>query len=211
MTNIFNFWILDRSSGICIFEQNFEEWPGKDKSEIVAGFLYAILSISKEFADDFISYIELKDKFRISYRLSKNLVFVVLSSRIEQSWIASILERLELRFEEKFPDFFNCSFYGETSQFQCFAKETEKIFQLETNYYSYIKTRKEHLGEYLQRATKEWKDFRKLFATHTKKIADWTVTKEIKIDEDVEKDLIQSRKKGTKKPEIDDTTKGSWV
>ena len=201
MKNIYNLWLLDRNSGICLFEQNFHEWPGKDKSDLVAGFLYAILNISKELAEDIVSYIQLKDKYRISYRLSESLIFVVISLKVDQGWISAVLERIEHKFEEIFPDFCKKRFLGDINIFKSFAKETEKILEIETNYYSYFKARSEHLDEYLQKASQEWKSFQNVLSKHTKKMADWRIKKKVEIKEDVASDLVDMRERAKKNME----------
>jgi len=61
---LYNFWIIDKTSSICIFAQEFSELPTKINEDLAGGFFSAIHMFSKEATGQTIKYMELEDNFR---------------------------------------------------------------------------------------------------------------------------------------------------
>lgn len=69
-------WVLEKNSGICIFEQNYGMIKNEKISiDLICGFLSAISLLAVEVFDESINYIELS-KRKIYFKNTTNFVFI---------------------------------------------------------------------------------------------------------------------------------------
>ena len=59
--DILKFYIIHIPSGLCIFQQTFKEFPVQVEPEIIAGYLFAITTLSMEIAKEPIHFMQLKN------------------------------------------------------------------------------------------------------------------------------------------------------
>ena len=96
-------WIIESDSGSCIFEENYRKWSAKD-TQLIASFLSAIRSFSREAFSEDIEFIKFKSR-KIIFEVSGNILFVIAlvkksdaSEKEIKSAIKNIIKRFNARF-----------------------------------------------------------------------------------------------------------------
>jgi hypothetical protein len=70
-------WIIERSSGICIYEQTYEEIESTDIStDLISGLFSAFVDITKQFFKQCVDYIKLRNS-RVYFTITSELIFIV--------------------------------------------------------------------------------------------------------------------------------------
>jgi hypothetical protein len=122
-----NIWIIESRSAICVFEANFKKL--KIDSDMIAGFLVAILNFAKELADKDIKSITLSG-MKITYNVRKGFIiasaFTDNTSEIETK---ELLDKISSEFEHRFSKVIS-PFSGNTAQFDSFAPYVEDLLHL---------------------------------------------------------------------------------
>lgn len=71
-----NLWITEKTSGICIFEENFDKHSRfKFSNDLICGFFSAISMLALDVFTEDISYIKLSNS-KIFFKNSKNFLFI---------------------------------------------------------------------------------------------------------------------------------------
>jgi hypothetical protein len=212
---IYHFWIIHKGSGLTMFSQEFEGLASSSDSDIVGGFLVAILGFAQEMAGQDIDFMQLKD-MRISYSIQGDYVMVAITSNsADPDRIRAMLNLVQNKFIEKYSVILAKELH-DISKFYDFAKVTEKIFEAETKYLSIIKSRADSLDDYFKNASQEWRELHNKMVEHAYTLGKWSVANKIKINPIIQKDLIAARSKiierlnNLKDPNYT-ATGGSWV
>ncbi len=215
MTDVVKFWIIHQESGMCIFEQTFQELPTDVESGIIAGYLFAILTISNEITNQQVNYLQL-ESLRFTFSISeKYIMVIVISSEVSHSRTMAQLKTLQFKFDEKYHRFFDKEFSGNVSTFYNFAEEVEKIFQSEAQYFQYRQDRQKQLKNYFQSTMNEWKDLQKIVTSKASGSGSWVKKHSMHIKEETRKMIIDSRvheeTQAKKKDSDTDEKKGKWI
>ena len=102
-------WILERSSGLCIFEENYVDFTKNGiTSDLIASFLSALLSFAGETFTDEIQYIKFSNR-KIFFHFSDYVLFVIAINNkntdniIQTEWIKKeIAERFKNKYQSVF-------------------------------------------------------------------------------------------------------------
>lgn len=196
--DIFKLMIIHSSASVCIFEQTFNELPGEVDEVVLSGYLVAMLALSEEIAKQPIHYIQL-NTLRISFNIFDKYVMVLITkNQIEYSKTIQILQNLSEKFNEKYLVHFEQEFTGNITHFKNFALEVEGLIQMETRYFQYFQQRSEKINDYFQSIDYQWKDLRDSLYQKARIFGKWSVKHNMKIDESLEKTLLESRDHGKK-------------
>ncbi len=128
-------WILNRESGICLYEQSFRSEDEKTTiaqldSDLFTGFVSAIFSFSRVISGSSIDMMVLQDGV-LTYRVSDLIVIVILSDKTEQSAkIKQILAEIESQFLQDYRSALETNLGDDTAIFKPFANKIQQIIQM---------------------------------------------------------------------------------
>lgn len=139
MEKILKIWIMQKDSGLCIFEQSFSEDAMNIDSDLIGGFLSALQGFSYEVVNSSIEYVKLRD-YLLYYDFSKEYTFVYLadpdtSTKEMKRTSESIVEAFEKRFGTG-PD---SVFTGDVSKYAEFGSDMETLLDSKSYYLKYMK------------------------------------------------------------------------
>ncbi|MHA1821459.1 MAG: hypothetical protein ACTSU2_01855 [Promethearchaeota archaeon] len=97
---LYNVWIIEKDSGICIFEQNFKEL--KVNSDLISGFLVAMLNFGKEIADNDIKSINFQE-LKIFYSIqNKFLLIIAVKEDTDPKDVDDFLQLISEKFDKEY-------------------------------------------------------------------------------------------------------------
>ena len=173
-------WILENSSRICIFEENYVDFIKEGKpTDIVSSFLAALLTFADETFIDEIQFIKFSNR-KILFKFSQYLLFVfaINDKDINKDYqVKAICNIIINRFNEKFAYIFeNDNWNGNVSIFESFSEDLREIvdreplkikifelFDLKEHFKkveSFIRKKKGHLVKNKEKLDKFLKDLR---------------------------------------------------
>jgi hypothetical protein len=128
-------WVLENSSRICIFEENYVDFIKEGKpTDIVSSFLAALLTFADETFIDEIQFIKFSNR-KILFKFSQYLLFVfaINDKDINKEYqIKAICNIIVNRFNEKFGHIFeNNNWNGSISVFESFSEDLREIIDRE--------------------------------------------------------------------------------
>lgn len=130
-------WILERSSGLCIFERMYENIINSEVSrDLICGFFSAISNISRlSFSDD-IQYIKLYKK-KIVFESSNDLIFVLIvrEDLLTDYQVKNIAIKISKKFNSLFHFNYEC-WNGDIEKYDKFTEVVDSIVK-EIPFYSY--------------------------------------------------------------------------
>ena len=98
-------WVLERNSGICLFEENFEKDATNGISiDLICGFLSAISVIAVEAFEEDIKYIELSRR-KLFFKNTANFVFITSirnQKRLNHQKVKNLMDQISNEFMERF-------------------------------------------------------------------------------------------------------------
>ena len=213
MEDVHKYLIIHRESGLCIFEQTFQEFPNVPDSSLLSGYLFAVLTISQELTEEDIEYIRLKN-LRISYNLSKKFIMILITSiDLNYNYVQEKLTNLQEIFNRKYAQLFQKEFSGDVAPFQSFAIDVEQNLQRETQYFQYVEKRSNQLDQHFKSSKLKWKDFHAMLHDKAGITGQWAKKYQWKLDKITEIDIAHTRSNlidQEKKSEIPDK-KRNWV
>lgn len=164
MNGLNKLWIIHREAGVCVFEQSFEELPKNINSDMIGGFLIAILSFSQEMADQEIEFLQLKN-LRIIYHITPQYIIAVgCNQNANYKELEKLLAQVETRFELKYHNVIGKGYSGNTTVFNDFATEVEKIFDSKSTALKYFEERLDDIkGYYEDKRSKLFDFYNKMF------------------------------------------------
>jgi hypothetical protein len=199
MTHILKFYIVQKPSGICIFNQTFEELPGKCDPYVISGFLFAISNLSIEIAKQDIEFLQL-NSLRFFYLIRAKYIMIMVSSKdSKQSKIYQLLEQIQVEFEKRYLKVLEAEFSGDITGFKSFAHEIELILETETKYIQYIDKRNEQLSDLFQSRPPDWLILKNSLEKTARSFGTWIVKE------------INPLNKKLKTSESESEKKGSWI
>lgn len=100
-----SFWVLERTSGICLFEENLEKDATNGISiDLICGFLSAISVIAVEAFEEDIKYIELSRR-KLFFKNTDNFVFITSiknQKRLNHQKVKNLIDQISNEFIAKF-------------------------------------------------------------------------------------------------------------
>lgn len=136
MKDILNLMIIDRESGICIFEQDFEDLPSDADPELVGGFFTALMCFSNRIADQQIKFIQL-EKIRFYFHTGDKLVLISATrNSVSLDYIKQFLEDIHEKFVDQFQDVISKGKINESRLFRSFAVDIETEVGRKTRFIS---------------------------------------------------------------------------
>ncbi len=125
-------WILNRQSGICLFEQTFDARLREMDPDLIGGFLMAISKFCEEMIGEEIRVIETQS-MRIYYQNAEKFVVAVLSQNtIKKSMAESFLKEVTDLFIGKYTSYLDAGHLANVSIFRDFAAEIENRYDTMT-------------------------------------------------------------------------------
>ncbi|MHA1611567.1 MAG: hypothetical protein ACTSYU_05905 [Promethearchaeota archaeon] len=214
---IYKFWIIHTPSGICIFDQTFQDLPVHVDADLTAGYLFAITSLFQEITQQDIHFLQL-EKLRFVYGISQHFMMVMLTHNSISTHDASMmLHDLKIKFTKKYEPSILRSQINEVSQFHAFARVVEQTFNMESKYFHILEKRSEDLEGFFQSATDEWMTIQKSISNRAKKMGSWILHNTQKLTTEIQNDLISTREQALKHESQSNTdddpdeSKNSWV
>jgi hypothetical protein len=194
---ILSFWIIHKPSGITIFTQQFQKDITQLDPDLIGGFLIALMGFAEELAHQRIDLIQLTD-VRLQYAIKQSFIMVVLTGNAcDPNRIRILLDHVEINFLKRYKSLFpgdDSLVIYDLSIFQDFAKETEEIFQAETQYLTIMQSRSKNLEEFFQNSSKQWTELHQKFRDQVKSISDWMDLGVFKINKTIQRDLLIIRR-----------------
>lgn len=155
MDGLIKLWIIEKESGVCIFEQTFEEIQIID-SDLISGFFVAMMSFAQETTKQTIEFIQLK-QIRIAFRFLYRFIFAVATEHdVEYQDTEQFLQNIQERFETKYKNILQQGFVGEVTIFNNFAQDIEDILGKKSKHFGFIQVSTEALKKYLDVAKGDW-------------------------------------------------------
>jgi hypothetical protein len=194
---ILSFWIIHKPSGITIFTQQFQKDITQLDPDLIGGFLIALMGFAEELAHQRIDLIQLTD-VRLQYAIKQSFIMVVLTGNAcDPNRIRILLDHVEINFLKRYKSLFpgdDSLVIYDLSIFQDFAKETEEIFQAETQYLTIMQSRSKNLEEFFQNSSRQWTELHQKLCEQIKSVSDWTDLGMFKINKAIQRDLLIIRR-----------------
>lgn len=164
---IFQLWIFERDTSLCIFEQVFEGLPKTVDSNLIGAYLVTLSSFCEDLLGEFIDCLD-SEHLRIIYFSRPDFIFALLVDKgLNRFTVKDMLERLYYLFIEKYKDLIGPNFDGNTTHFEDFSDEIETIFNMKTvRFNQFLRTRADRLSTEIT----ELFDFRKRREERLKKL-----------------------------------------
>lgn len=125
-------WIIDRQTGICLFEQTFAKPPREVDSDLIGGFLTAISKFCEELVGEEIASIRTQNLQILYHAAEKFVVIVLLPNNINNEIAQSMLNEISILFVEKYAGYLDAGKLANVSVFQDFAVEMEHLYNAKT-------------------------------------------------------------------------------
>ena len=168
-------WILEASSGICIFEENYVDFTVEGVStDLIASFLSALLTFAGEAFTEEIQHVKFTNR-KIYFQFSEYVLFVIAvndNERYKDSQIIKIKNKIAKRFYDKYNSVFtNDSWSNNIRIFSDFSEDLKEIVNKEPlkqkflqppDIKSHVKKIKKHLAKKRQEFLKQRDNLRKL-------------------------------------------------
>ncbi|WP_457557518.1 hypothetical protein [Candidatus Harpocratesius sp.] len=212
-SDIIKFWVIDNPSGICIFNQTFAKIPNDINSDLTAGYLFAITTLSQEIVQENIRFLQLEN-LRFVYGISSRLILILLTKNEISSFESSqLLDKLRSKFGEKYALLIEHNQLFDISKFRDFALDAERILNRETIYFNILDKRSENVEDFFKDATNEWQSIQNSIKNQVKRIGNWIKRDSLTISRNIQNSLIENREKSkeSKKLEHDNQTRGGWI
>ncbi len=164
---IYQFWIFEKDTSLCIFEQVFEGLPKTVDSNLIGAYLVTLSSFCEDLLGEFIDCLD-SEKLRIIYFSRPDFILALLVDKnLNRFTVKDMLERLYYLFVEKYQDLIGANFDGNTTHFEDFSDEIETIFNMKTvRFQQFLRTRADRLSTEIT----ELFDFRKRREERLKKM-----------------------------------------
>lgn len=129
---IYEFWIFEKATSLCIFEQVFEGLPKSVDSNLIGAYLVTLATFCENLMGEAIDRVD-SVNMRILYYAQTDYIFaLLLDKNVEDIDAKEMLERMYYLFVSKYRDRLGPAFDGDVSLFEDFADEIETIFNMKT-------------------------------------------------------------------------------
>ncbi len=128
-------WILEYESGLCLFEEIYKDFTKEGMStDLITGFLSALLNFANETFSDAILHIQLANR-KIIFQTSKHVLLVVAVSAkapADDAEIKFTIRKIAKIFNKKFQSIFKKGKWsGKVSVFSSFSDNLKQIVKKE--------------------------------------------------------------------------------
>jgi hypothetical protein len=124
--SLYNVFIFEKSGGICIFSQEFNELPVRINPDLAAGFFSAIHLFSEEMTGQTIKFMEL-DKICFHFHGNDSVYFVLVTTTdADRGVVQAFFSSLQQRFETRFKDQMESGSFHDMAVFSSFATDVEE-------------------------------------------------------------------------------------
>jgi len=191
-------WILENLSGICLFEEIYNDFTKEGIStDLITSFLSALLGFVNEAFTDAIQHIQLSNR-KILFELTKNVLFVVAINAKASATDAEIkyaIRKIAKVFNKKFKSSFkDGSSGGKVSVFNSFSDDLRKIVKKEPLTLKFL-TVEQAISEYQKQMLKTTQGYSKKIQEFQK--TQMNVTKDYK--KQAREHMLLSKKEKRKK------------
>ena len=128
-------WVLEASSGLCIFEENYVDFTKEGiSSDLVASFLSGILTFAGEAFADEIQHIQFSNR-KIFFEFTKHVLFVIAIRESEGNGYSQV-KRMNNEIAKKFNDKYKSIISSENwshniTTFENFSEDLKEIVKRE--------------------------------------------------------------------------------
>jgi hypothetical protein len=129
MQGVHSLWILERQTGICLFEQTFEGSSGKVDADLIGGFLSAISKFCEELVGEEIRLIETPSMRILYHGAEKFIVVLLLENTVIVPVAETMLKEISLLFTQKYATYLETGQLANVAVFNDFAAEIEHRFE----------------------------------------------------------------------------------
>jgi hypothetical protein len=131
--SIESLWILEKKSGICIFEDNYVDFTNVGiSSELIAGFLSALLTFAGKAFSDNVEFIKFS-KRKMFFEFTKFFLFVIAINEnvpYDETQVIKIRKTISKVFSKRFQDIFtNNNWDGDITVFYNFSEDLQYIVE----------------------------------------------------------------------------------
>jgi len=146
MEGIYQFWIFEKATSLCIFEQVFEGLPKSVDSDLIGAYLVTLASFCENLVSENIDSLD-SESMRIIYFSRQDFILAMLVDKnLNRHTARQMLERLYYLFTEKYQDLLGPHFDGDVAKFEDFADQIETIFNMKTlRFQQFLRTSADHL------------------------------------------------------------------
>jgi hypothetical protein len=129
-------WVLDKDSGVCLFEENYIDFMNEGMSiDLIGSFLSALLTFAGETFADEIQHVQFSNR-KIIFEFSKHLLFIVAinaKSSLSDVQIKNKVDQIAMAFNRKYLHIFaqDQGWGGNITQFEPFTEDLKKIVKRE--------------------------------------------------------------------------------
>lgn len=119
-----NIWIIEKDSGICIFEQSFKNI--NMNPDLISGFLIAMLNFGKELADKDFESIQFKELKIALNNYDHYIIAMAITDDANDADVRDFFEIVSDEFSKRYDEILT-DWQGETSIFDKFGEYTENL------------------------------------------------------------------------------------
>ncbi|MHA1283512.1 MAG: hypothetical protein ACTSQP_13500 [Promethearchaeota archaeon] len=127
-------YILEKESGICLFEQNYEDFTKEGISaDLISSFLSALLSFADEAFADKIQHVQFVNR-KIIFEFKDRILFVIFINNktlLTDFELRKIIEKIAEKFFEKYSEIIEDEQFYNVSLFNDFSKDIYEIVKKE--------------------------------------------------------------------------------
>jgi hypothetical protein len=129
-------WILEKNSGICLFEENYIDFMNEGMTiDLIGSFLSALLTFADETFADEIQHVQFSNR-KIIFEFSKHLLFIVAvndKTKLSDVQIKRKIDQIAMAFNAKYLHIFarKKGWGGNINQFEPFTEDLKKIVKKE--------------------------------------------------------------------------------
>ena len=166
---LINLWLMDQSSGICFFEQEFKDLPVDIDPCLFGGFFTALLTFSKHIANEKLRYIQLETIRFYFHPTSKVLYVLATSSDVKIIHVVGFLKEIHSRFKSKYQNIIDSEEFNEVRLFRNFASDVEKVTGKESRIVNFIGEDSKFGKQQYQTAKVEYNKLKQMLFDQTQK------------------------------------------
>lgn len=133
-----NVWVIINDSGICCFEQNFKEL--NTNSDLITGFLYAMMNFGKEVADKDINTIKF-DNLNFCFKIREKYVMTIaVTDDAKDQDVQLFLSQLIDIFDKDYLKFLD-DWDMIVTHFDSFGNNVEELASMESKHEYFLKSK----------------------------------------------------------------------
>jgi len=142
----YQFWIFEKATSLCLFEQVFEGLPKSVDSQLIGAYLVTLANFCENLVGEPIHSVD-ATTMRIQYYAQPDFIFALLIDKnMDVAQAQAMLERMYYLFVTKYREQLSTGFDGDVGRYENFADEVETIFNMKTTrFQQFLQTATERL------------------------------------------------------------------